>query len=54
MSTYSMYMETWCEAQKMARKHEEQEFNTKTMNDGIRAKKMEELSGHLLTGKGKV
>ena len=29
-NVYRQYMETWCEAQKMARKHEEEEFNTKT------------------------
>ena len=53
MDEYLQYMETWCEAQKMARKYEEEEFNTKTNKRWNSCKKDGRTLWSLIDWKGK-
>ena len=50
---YKQYMETWCEAQRMARKHEQDEFNTKTNERWNTCKKDGRTLWSLIDWKGK-
>ena len=50
---YKEYMETWCVAQKMARKHEQDEFNTKTNERWNSCKKDGRTLWSMIDWKGK-